>query len=68
MASESNPQPSSPESPSAIMNSNENQPEIPPKNKYRNVWRRVFGKLRATPFIYTDELKQYSVNGSNVKQ
>jgi hypothetical protein len=40
--------------------------QIPRKIKRRNLFHRLFGKLHATPFIYTDELKQYSVNGCNV--
>lgn len=66
MASESNSQPSSiPSSQSPIMNSSDYR-QIPHKLKHRNLFHRVFGKLHATPFIYTDELKQYSVNGCNV--
>jgi hypothetical protein len=63
MASESNSQPSA--SQSTIINSNEYH-TIPEKIKRRNIFQRIFGKLHATPFIYTDELKQYSINGCNV--
>jgi hypothetical protein len=71
MASESNSQPSSsPLFQSPTMNSSDYQNEIslqiPHPIKHRNIFQRMFGKLHATPFIYTDELKQYSVNGSNV--
>jgi hypothetical protein len=71
MASKSNFQTSSfPPSQSPIMNSSDYHDEIPSniqrKNKHRNIFHRIFGKLHAAPFIYTDELKQYSVNGCNV--
>ncbi len=66
MASVSNCQPSSPtSSPSLVMNSSDYH-QTPHKSKRRNLFHRIFGKLHATPFIYTDELKQYSVNGCNV--
>jgi hypothetical protein len=66
MTSESNCQPSSlPSSSSPVMNSSDYH-QIPQKSKRRNLFYRIFGKLHATPFIYTDELKQYSVNGCNV--
>jgi hypothetical protein len=66
MASESNAQPSSLiPSQSTIMNSSDYH-AIPRKIKRQNLFHRIFGKLHARPFIYTDELKQYSVNGCNV--
>jgi hypothetical protein len=61
MASESSSQPSQ----SPIMNSSDCS-TIPCQIKRRNLFKRIFGNLHATPFIYTDELKQYSVNGCHV--
>lgn len=70
MASESNSQPSVlPPSYLPMMNSSDSHQEITSgvsrKTKHRTIFHRLFGKLHATPFIYTDELKQYSVNGCN---
>ena len=42
------------------MNSSDDQNEIslqiPHQIKRRNIFQRIFGKLHATPFVYTDEL------------
>ncbi|CAF0760565.1 unnamed protein product [Adineta steineri] len=71
MASDSNSQPSFlPRSYLPIMNSSDSYDEITSgvlrQTKHRNIFQRFFGKLHATPFVYTDELKQYSINGGNV--
>ena len=61
MASESNMQPSR----TPIMNSNDYRTTLD-QLKRRNLFQRLFSKLHATPFIYTDELKPYSVNGAHL--
>ncbi len=63
MESESNSEPSQ----SPIMNSSDYR-TISRQSKRQNLFQRIFNKLHATPFIYTDELKQYSVNGSYVNK
>lgn len=63
MASESNSQPSN-----SPMNSNDyctTSHRIKPSKK---LFQRFFGKLQAKPFIYTDELKQYTVNGPRINK
>lgn len=36
-------------------------------SKGRKILQRLFGHLRAPSVVYSDELKQYSINGSYVK-
>jgi hypothetical protein len=68
MASELNSQPSFlPPLYLPTMNSSDSHHEITSgisgKAKHNSIFNRLFGNLHAKPFIYTDELKQYSVNG-----
>ena len=63
MASESNCQPSN----SPIMNSSDYR-TTSRQIKPLKLFQRFFGKLQAKPFIYTDELKQYSVNGPRINK
>jgi hypothetical protein len=65
MASTSNHQPSSPSTP-VVNTTHFESSQNPNKIKHRNILKRMFGKLHASPFIYTDELKQYSINGGTV--
>lgn len=62
MASESNCQPSK-----SPMNSSDYR-TTSHRIKPTKLFRRFFGKLQAKPFIHTDELKQYTVNGPRINK